>query len=541
MKRSRFCSLFVVFDCTGTLHGTMMDIYANAKRLDKVLEIFQTYFLDQQDIIQYSILMKAYGNCNLANVSEQVLVTLLDEKYDIDIQNINVLFHTLINAWSISSAPDAVHRAFNAIKMMKEHPKCKENKIRPNATTYTTLLKCICTIAATRANKNLDKSNISFFAEEIITEMEMEQTYNPLDVADNISTDHAPPTLLAYTTAIKVCLHVHDYTRAQAILIRLENSDNATVPTKYYSELIHLCTSPGTAASAIQGEKFVSHMIHLSKMLHKPSLEPNERLYVKIIDTWMKSNDMDSYNRVWNIYDKYLSNSAHFELTGRTYDLLIPYFGTASTGNYVDKADQILQRMENDFRQPRRKRRSEGDTEENCDDTTDEMLLPKRPNYRHYVPVIQGYLDGRDIENATKVLIQQVDMCVDEIDPIKKRSISPIRPIYLGIANGWIERGELEKASFIIETIQDLYDEGKICDGPCIRTYGALLQAYVYHPQSPHRHLQINRRGFYIKKYKLILNEMKRRSRKEKFDSMRTNHAEKGPSSLLLAPTFDET
>jgi hypothetical protein len=513
-----------------------MDIYANAGRLDKVQEIFQLY--NQEDVVAYSILMKAYGNCNLANVSEQVLLALLNKNHDIDLQNVEVLFHAMINAWSISSAPDAVHRVLNVMKMMKEHPTCIQNNVRPNEITYSTLLKCLCTIASSRMNNNIDKSEISRYTEEIISGMEREIAHNLLDYG---SIDLAHAYLISFTTAIKVCFYVRDYARAEAILFRLENSDVVRIPTKFYGDLIHQCTLPGTSASAMQGEKLLLHMRNLSKKLRKPSLSPNEQLYIKVINTWIKSNDIDSYNRAWNIYEKLLSNSKQFELSDLTYDLLIPYFATASTGNYVGKADQILQRMQEDFRHPKWNRQVQGQTEESKEANTDEMRLPKQPNYRHYVPVIQGYLSGNDVENATKVLLQQVTMCVDETNPIKKRAVSPIRPIYLGIANGWIELGQLEKASSVIDAIQELYDEGKICDGPCKQTYIALLQAYVYHPQSPHRHEHVQHRGSFISKYKLKLNEMKKRSSKGKLDNATMQNAENRPSLRFLATDNDET
>jgi ribosome-associated toxin RatA of RatAB toxin-antitoxin module len=505
----------------------MMDIYANAGRLDKVIEIFQNRFMEHRDFNAYSTLMKAYGNCNLANISEQILVTLLNEKQDIDIHNIEVLFHTLINAWSISSAPDAIHRAIKALKTMKEHPTCIQNNIQPNVITYTTLLNCFSKLAGSRTNKDIDKSEISRFAEEIIAEME---NISGGTLHDSV-TDHMYPNFIPYTTAIKLCLTVQDYTRSQAILLRFENSDNVSVPTKFYSELIHQCTLPGTAVSAIQGEKFLFHMIRLSKKQNKPSLTPNERLFIKVINTWIKSNDIDSSNRVWNIYDKYLKCSAEFDLSDRTYDLLIPYFATASTGNFVEKADQILQRMEEDFRRSKRRGDLEEHLNEKDDGTTYERSLAKlQPSYRHYVPVIKGYLDGNDVENATKVLMQQIEICVDESNPMKKRAISPIPPTYLGIVNGWIELGQLEKASFIVETVQDLFDEGKICYGPCVRTYSALLQAYVYHPVSPHRHHNIPRRGYFIKMYKVKLNELKKR-----------DVSDDGRTSAAHSDNFDET
>ena len=516
----------------------MMDIYANAKRLDQVLALFQNHFLEHPDITQYSILMKAYGNCNLAKVSEQILVTVLNENRNVDFRNVDVLFHTLINAWSISSAPDAMYRAINVVKIMKDHPKCKQYNIQPNANTYTTLMRCLHTLATSRTHQFTDKLEVGRFAEEIIAEMEDLCVFNDVN-----SKDSAQPNIITYTTAIKVCLYVQDYARAEAILLLLENSDVLNVPTKFYSELIHLCTQPGTSASAIQGEKFLSHMMHLSKTLRKPSLEPNERLYIRIIDTWIKSNDINSYNRVWCIYEKYLHNNQYFELSDRTYDLLIPYFATGKDGKYLDKADKMLQRMEEDYRQINRKRFSKGrDVEDDSNDNADVIAQPKRPNYRHYVPLIQGYLNIRDVENATKVLVQQVDMCVDEVDPMLKRALSPIRPIYLGIIKGWIECGQLEKASSIIETIQELYDEGKICDGPCIHAYNAMLQAYVNHPQSPqYRHVHIERRGYYIQKYKRMIHEMKRKRTKGNFGNTITNLAAEQAKSSALATDFEDT
>lgn len=480
----------------------MMDIYANAKQLDKVLDLFQNCFIGHQDISQYNILMKAYGNCDLASESEEVLATFLSGNSDQDTENVEMLFHTLINAWSISSAPDAIFRAFHAVRVMNDHPICKTHNVRPNVITYTSLLKCLHAVSLSRLKKDIDQSDMGRFAERIISDMEQSCNYH--DGPKHL-------TIVPYTTAIKVCLHVQDYTRAESILLRLEHSDFITVPTKFYSELIHQCALPGTSASAIQGEKFLSHMIHLSSKLHNPSLEPNERLYVKVIDTWIKSNDIHSIKRIWLIYENHLCNNKHFELSGRTYDLLIPFFAKAASGSHADKADQILQRMEDDYRKHQQRIcHSDGSVKEDVDDCLNvSYSLPYRPNYRHYVPVIQGYLEGNDIESATKVLMMQVDMCVDEINPIIKRSVSPIRPIYYGIAKGWIERGQLDKASLIIEKVQELYDNGKICDGPCIRTYSALLHAYIDHPRSQYRHEHVNRRGYYIGRYKLILNKMK--------------------------------
>ena len=246
----------------------MMDIYANAKCLDNVLALFQDYFLHYPGITQYSILMKAYGNCNLADISEQVLVTLLNENHNIDIRNIDVLFHTLIDAWAMSYAPDAMYRAFNVVKIMKDHSKCKQYNIQPNVNTYTALIRCLHTVVSSRTNIFTDKSEIGRFAEEIISEME------DVCVSNVIShNDSAQPNILAYTTAIKACLYVQDYTRAEAILLRLENSQELNVPTKFYNELIYQCTQPGTSAAAIQGEKFLSHMIHLSQTLRKTIIE----------------------------------------------------------------------------------------------------------------------------------------------------------------------------------------------------------------------------------------------------------------------------
>jgi PPR repeat len=477
------------------LHGTMMDIYANAKRLDGVLEIFQNHCVAQNDVQHYTILMKAYGNRNLANISEQICVSLLNGDHEIDVTQIDTLFHTLINTWAISTAPDAIHRAYNVLEMIRNHPQCIQNNIR---LTCTVLLKCFLVILSRNPTTiSMNGGIASDYAERIIVEIEQSTHFD----VERYKLDQTNACYVMYRTAIKICIQVEDYERAESILHRLEQS-GVLVPTKFYNDLVYQCTQLGTTASAMYGEKVLSRMVDQSKKLKKPALHPSERLYSKILSSWMKSRSVDDCSRMLDIYDNCLSKNEFFPVNDKTYNLLIPYF--AQSRNTVVKADKLLQNMESQYRQPYPK------PQRKAKNSKIETELPTQPACRMYVSVIQGYLDACDVESATKVLERQVGMCIEEIDPVKKHAMTPTRPVYFNIISGWIDIGDLEQASLLVESLQEFYDEGHLCIGPCIRTYHKLLQSYNQMPPE----LYTKRRDYYMKKYNDILQEMKMGTRK---------------------------
>jgi Pentatricopeptide repeat domain len=428
----------------------MMDMYANGGFFDRAATIFSE--MQQPDAVQYGIMIKAYGNCNLANISEQILFSMLN---DDRIEPTVAAFNTLMNAWAISTVPDAIDRTYNVIRIMLDHPKCIQVGLQPDTVSYTTILKCLA------SSKTPDSARR---AEEIITEME--RCYED-------GNQQLKPNATSYISAMKVCFNVHDFTRAESILYRMEKQSDIVLTTRIYNDIIHQYTVIGTTESALQAEKILFHMAQLSKEA-KPSLKPSERLFAKVLETWQKSGSIETLERMWKLCEYLVLNE--YEISGRSYNTLIPFFAKSSNASYIEKADHLLQIMESNYKQHR--------------DST------KQPDYRHYVPLLTGYLSVQDVANATQILIRQAESCIDELDPTKKGSISPIQPSYLYITRAWIQAGQPEQAALIMDKMQELYNSNHLSNAPCARTYRTLIDAFAAsnHPK----------KAYYIKKYQAL-------------------------------------
>lgn len=436
----------------------MMDISANACRLDAVHELFDQF--RHPDALLFSILIKAYGNKDLANVGETALFEMLDNdncKPSVE------PFNCLINAWAISTAPDAVHRAYNVIRILHENPRCRQFGLQPDTISYASILKCLLRSKDTNAAQR---------AEEIISEMER---------AYLEGNKHVKPNIASYHAAIKTCFNAHDFDRADALFLRMGNQADISLNTRIYNEIIHQCTLVGTAAAAAQAERFLGHMAQLSRN-GKANLKPSERLYAKVLETWQKSQDANAPNRMWNICEYLMSNG--YQLSGRSYFTVIPYFAKSSNPSDVEKADYLLQTMESQFKQFRD--------------------ASRQPDYRYYVPLLTSYLNLKDIDKATKVLIRQAESCIEEKDLSRKESISPIPPSYLYIAVAWAQAGQPDKAALIMEKMHELSTAKKISYGPCERTWKVLIEAFE-RSQDP-------RKTLYLNKLVVIMNEVRKKS-----------------------------
>lgn len=437
----------------------MMDISANAGKLNAVQELFNHF--RQPNAIHFSTLIKAYGNCNLANVGENALFEMLND--DNCIPSIEP-FNCLINAWAVSLAPDAVDRAYNVIRILHENPRCIQFGLQPDTISYASVLKCLL------HSKN---ANAAQRAEEII--IEMERAY----LEGNI---HVKPNVASYHTAIKTCFNVHDFDRADAILHRMEQQPDIYLNTRIFNEIVHQCTLSGTAAAAIQAEKFLSHMTYLSRN-GKPHLKPTERLYAKVLEAWLKSQDANASIRMWNICEHLMSNG--YQFSGRSYFTLIPYFAKSQNPSDVEKADFLLQTMESQFKQFRD--------------------ASRQPDFRFYVPLLTSYLNLKEIDKATKVLIRQAESCIEEKDSQRKESISPIPPSYLYITVALTQAGQPDKAALVMEKMHELCVAKQISYGPCERTWKALIEGFErsQHPK----------KTYYMKKFHDIIAEMKMQKR----------------------------
>jgi pentatricopeptide repeat protein len=432
----------------------MMDICANAGKLTTVQELFNHF--RQPDAIQFSTLIKAYGNCNLANVAENALLKMLnDDNCKPSIEP----FNCLINAWAISSAPDAVDRAYSVIRVLHENPKCIQFGLQPDTVSYASILKCLL---------HSKGANAAQRAEEIL--VEMERAY----IDGNI---HVKPNVASYHTAIKACFNAQDFDRADTILHRMEQQPDIYLNARIFNEIIHQCTLVSTAAAAIQAEKILRHMMHLSQN-GKPHLKPSERLYAKVLETWLRSQDANASIRMWSICEYLMSNG--YQFSGRSYSTLIPYFAKSSNPSDIEKADFLLQTMESQYKQ--------------FQDAS------RQPDHRFYVPLLTSYLNLNEIDKATKVLIRQAESCIGEKDPTRKESISPIPPSYLYITVAWIKSKQPDKAAMIMEKMHELCVAKQISYGPCERTWKSLIEGFErsQHPK----------KAYYMKRIHDIMTKM---------------------------------
>lgn len=433
----------------------MLDIIANAGKLNAVQELFNQF--QQPSAIHYGTLIKAYGNSDLANVGEKALFKMLN---DDDCTPSIEPFNCLINAWAISSAQDAVDRAYNILRVLHENPRCVQFGLQPDTITYASILKCLL---HSKSEKSAQR------AEEIL--IQMERAF----LEGNV---HVKPNMSSYHTAIKTCFNVHDFDRAGAILHRMEQQPDIHLNSRIFNEIVHQCTMAGTAAAANQAEKVLARMTYLSQN-GKPHLKPTERLYAKVLETWLKSNDVNASTRMWNICEYLMSNG--YQFSGRSYFTLIPYFAKSSNPLDVEKADFLLQTMESQFKQYRD--------------------ASRQPNHRYYVPLLTSYLNLKEIDKASKVLIRQAELCIEEKDLSKKELISPIAPSYMYITVAWAQLGQPEKAALIMEKMHELFVAKQISYGPCERTWKALIEGFQrsHHPK----------KTYYIQKFQNIMTDIK--------------------------------
>ena len=144
---------------SGKLSCTMMDIYARANLHDQAEAAVSDPTL--LDPIPLCVLIKSMGKADRAEQATEVLKrTLLSEHGKPPTVEV---FTTLINAWSESSQPNFVDRAFEVFRLLEEDPKCVALGLRPHVVTFSALLKCLSVSTLNDAGEK---------AEMILDEME---------------------------------------------------------------------------------------------------------------------------------------------------------------------------------------------------------------------------------------------------------------------------------------------------------------------------------------------------------------------------------
>jgi len=198
-----------------------------------------------------------------------------------------------------------------------------------------------------------------------------------------------------------------------------------------------------------------------------PGLKPGVYSYDIVMNAWAKSDHSESGERMWRLYEQMRENNV--EPTIVTFNTLITFLAKSKEREVLQRADSLLQSME------------------------ESKHSDIQPDYRHFVPVIKGWLSIGDVDGATRVLFRQVQTYIDS----KNAAAEPNAPIIDMVMQGWIKAGDLDRATSLIAKVQELKDSNVLPDGPDSRTYSSLLRAWV---RSMHLEKDVN-----IQKLKDIL------------------------------------
>lgn len=410
--------------------GTLMDIFA---REGKAVEAESLFFqIERPDAVKYGLLIKAYGKCDKADRAAEVLQKLLQD--DHVEPNVEV-FNSLLNAWAESTLPEAPERAFDVMRLMEHGEKCMKLGLRPDVIAYNTLLKCLAET----------KSSDTCLKVEAILDL-MERRFNAGD-------KRAKPNAISYNTAIKACFRAGEPERADAMLKRMEKSD--TPPNiRTYNDSLHQYSQLCTQGAAIKSEQILAEMRDLADFT--PSLKPDVFSYSLVLNAWARLGTANAAERMWLVYEQMKSENVKPDIV--IYTSLITSLAKSIQTDHVDRAASLLRTLE------------------------DSKQRDLRPDYRQYLPVIKGFVNVGDPENATQVLFR----FIEAYDDCKTGQDRPVHSVFHLLTVAWVESGDLVGATSFLEKIQAMRDTKRIPRGPDLTTYHYLLAAWnaSKHPEA---------------------------------------------------------
>jgi ATP/maltotriose-dependent transcriptional regulator MalT len=203
---------------------------------------------------------------------------------------------------------------------------------------------------------------------------------------------------------------------------------------KYFATL-------GTPEAAAEAENI------LLTMKAQTNTPPNVVAFGIAMNAWAKSGAHDSPARIWRLFQKL--KEENLEPNPVIYTTIITFFSTTKDPKYLTLATDLLSEMEN---------------------SNDEKMYL---DFRQYVPVLQGWLDVQDAENAERVLLRWIGR--SRTNP-KVGSILP--ETYEKVLQCWLDLGDIEKATEFLERIDELYDSKILRYRTSKSSYEKLLVAW---------------------------------------------------------------
>jgi pentatricopeptide repeat protein len=268
---------------------------------------------------------------------------------------------------------------------------------------------------------------------------EMESRYRAGD-------NNVTPDSISFNLAIRTCLQTGDTERAEVVMDRMEQS--ATPPdTRTYNQILQHWSKVGTGEAAERIEQIIARM-------KEPTSKPDCYSYSIAMSAWSKTGHSNGYERMWRLYEQ--MEKENLEPNFLVMTTLITALSKSKDQRWVERADALLQDM-NDGKRP-----------------------SIAPDHRLYVPVIRGWLDIGDLENATRLLMRFA-----YARSSTPRCTKPNSMIVDIVTREWIKAGNLVRATSLVDNIQALKDANLLPEGPGPHTYRHLVEAWVssMHPE----------------------------------------------------------
>jgi PPR repeat family len=409
----------------------MMDIYAHSGRVDDVERMMQT--IDVRDPVKYSILIRAYGKVDRADLAMDAVFTRMMNDPNIIAPTLHT-FKSLVEAWIGSSQTDAIEKAYSIFHFMDDNEVCQRDNLRPDSFMYGALLKVV------GASK---RDDCGMKVLEILDDMEKR--------SKETNNHELIPNPIILDLAINVCFQGSmDIDSAEHVLKRTEKS-NLQPDLRQYNEILNNYSLVGTTLAAERAERMLLHIAQLSKT--NILLKPNDFTYNTIINAWVASKDESAPERVWLIYER--MKEANVLPNMATFNTMINFLSKPAHGQTdVQHADTLLDLMESG------------------------TIVGVSPDRRHYGPLMNGWIAMGEVRKAADVLLRRIKTYVNAKGNDKARCLPTPDHFYL-VVNGWIRMEELVEATEFLEQIQALHDKKHLPEGPDLYSYLTLHSAWT--------------------------------------------------------------
>jgi pentatricopeptide repeat protein len=388
-------------DKTHTAYRTMMNLYGHARMPKKAAAILeqQRRKFEKGDLSfeptegDYGILINAYRVSGEPDMATEVLFDMLDNTPCRADQR---TIHTVVDAWASSLDPDALDRAFEVVSIMGTHPKCKH--LQPNLYIFNGLLKCV----ALSGRKDAWQK-----AEKILEAMDL------LSLEGNTE---VKPDAFSYTLAVKACINGGNMDRIESFLTRMEAA-GVSPDTRTFNEILRGWAQRNSSEAAEKTEQI------LADMQERSSTKPDTVSYTTALTAWSRSKDPVSAARMWKLSEQMQKENIPANI--QTYTLLIQFLSKTGKQQDLEKAESLLQSMDR------------------------EQL---RPDNRHFLPLVEGWMEFGETKRADRVLRQWIDAFSDGTV-----EFAPSAALCHTVMQGWLSTGNPGKAKEILESFQVLH------------------------------------------------------------------------------------